>query len=324
MNENIKFYPNVKEWISPSALASWYNARSLFVRSYFLKEKTPETSAMKAGKQIHALIEAGLLEVKHKYEHREKEVKITHTLRTGKLERKMCVLGIPDSFERHWTGAKEGEGEPYDVAYFVDYKTGRENTWDDVKLAGDLKMKATAWLVWCATTNEDTPPARRVVGYIEYIPTQWNASTREIEPTGGESVVAGEITYTSEELEAFTEVLSRTITEINVAYEEWLESTDEFVNQNDVADYAQLDQEVKEREVKMALIKERLADQMGMGGKETLATPFGSFYFTSRKTWTYSEELEKKIADTAAKKKKWETENQPSKVTKSLSFRAKK
>ena len=207
----------------------------------------------------------------------------------------------------------------YPTALFVDYKSGKENNWDDTKLAGDLKMKATAWLVW----NKTDKPGK-VVGFIEYIPTQWNALTREIEPTGGESVVAGEITYTSDELEAFTEVITKTIAEVNLAYTEWLESTDEFVNQDDVAEYAQLDQEVKEREVKMGLIKERIGDQMGMGGKETLPTPFGSFYFTARKTYSYPEEIELASAEVAAKKKKFETENEPAKVTKSLSFRAKK
>ncbi len=298
------FYPDIKPHISPSAFANWHEARSLFVKSYFLKEKTPETSATKAGKQIHALIEAGLLEVKHKYGHREET--LTVDLQTPETVK---VLGIPDSFDEQFGG----------IVNFVDYKTGKENNWDNTKLAGDLKMKATAWLVWNATGKPS-----KVVGHIEYIPTRWNPSTREIEPTGGESVIAGSCTYTSDELEAFTEVIAKTIAEVNVAYAEWLESTDEFVNQDDVADYAQLDQEVKEREAKMAIIKDRITDQMGMGGKETLPTPFGSFYFTSRKTYTYPEEIELASAEVAAKKKKFETENSPSKVTKSLSFRAKK
>lgn len=305
MNQKIKFYPQVKEWISPSAFANWHEARSLFVRSYFLKEKTPETSAMKAGKQIHALIEAGLLDVRHKYSHNEETLEVTL-----QLPETVKVLGIPDSFDEQFGG----------IVHFVDYKTGKENTWDDAKLAGDLKMKATAWLVWNVTGKT----AREVVGYIEYIPTQWNPSTREIEPTGGESIVAGSITYTSDELEAFTGIIANTIAEINKAYEEWLESTDEFVNQDDVAEYAQLDQEVKEREVKMALIKERIADQMGMGSKETLSTPFGSFYFRITKTYEYSEEIEKKLADASAAKKKFEMENEPAKIAKSLSFRPSK
>lgn len=308
------FYPDLKPHISPSAFANWNEARSQFVRSYFIGLKTPETAAMKAGKKIHALIEGGMLTVKHWYEHREGELKFPIPGREDVL-----ALGFPDSYERHWSGSKEGEGEPYDTAYFVDYKSGKENTWDAAKLAGDLKMKMTAWLVWLKTGK----PAK-VIGYIEYIPTQWNALTREIEPTDGESVVAGECAYTSDELEAFTAVIIKTIEEVNVGYVEWLASTDEFVNQEDVTEYAQLAQEVAERETKMETLKERIGDQMNMGGKETLPTPFGSFYFTARKKYTYPEVLEKQISDTSAAKKKWETENQPTEVAKSLSFRASK
>lgn len=300
------FYPDIKPHISPSALANWYTARSMFVRSYFIGEKTPETSAMKAGKKIHALIEGGMLEVKHWFANREGELTFHIPGRENVL-----ALGFPDSYE---LGGYEGQS-----AFFVDYKSGKENTWDAAKLAGDLKMKMTAWLVWNATGKPEG-----VVGYIEYIPTQWNALTREIEPTGGESVVAGECIYTAEEMEAFTAVIIKTIEEVNVAYEEWKNSTDEFVDQNAVAEFAQLAQEVAERETLMEVLKERIGDQMSMGGKETLPTPFGSFYFTARKTYTYPDELEKKISEVSAAKKKFETENEPSKITKSLSFRASK
>ena len=295
------FYPDIKPHISPSAFQAWFNQRSMFVRSYFLKEKTPETAAMKAGKKIHALIEAGLLEVTHKYAYNEKEL---NTML--QMPETVKVLGVPDSF-----GEQFGGSVP-----FVDYKSGKENNWDDAKLASDLKMKMTAWLVW----NETGKPST-VEGHIEYIPTQWNPSTREIEPTGGESVVAGSYTYSSADLEAFTGVIIKTIQEINVAYEEWLESTDEFVNQDDVVEYSQLDQEGKEREVKMAVIKERIADQMGMGGKESLPTPFGSFYFRVIKTYEYPEEIEKQLADASATKKNYEIGHEPIKVSKSLSFR---
>ena len=300
------FYPDLKPHISPSAFANWNEAKSQFVRSYFLGLKTPETSAMKAGKKIHALIEGGMLTVKHWYEHREGELKFPIPGREDVL-----ALGYPDSYELAIVANLE-------TAYFVDYKSGKENTWDSAKLAGDLKMKMTAWLVWLSTGK----PVGGVVGFIEYIPTQWNALTREIEPTDGESVVAGECAYTSDELEAFTAVIIKTIEEVNVGHVEWLASTDEFVNQEDVTEYAQLAQEVAEREAKMETLKERIGDQMNMGGKENLPTPFGSFYFTTKRKYTYSEALTKQISDTSAAKKKFETENAPSEITKSLSFRA--
>lgn len=296
------------------------------MRSYFSGEKSPETAAMKGGKKIHALIEAGALTVKHSYSNAEKILTQILTVRnagdTADIEYK--VLGIPDDYS-----------DPVDGSVmFVDYKSGKENVWDNRELAGDLKMKTTAWLVW---KNTGCPPFVR--GYIEHIPTQWNPNTKEIEPTGGDSVVAAEMTYTGEELEAFTAVILKTMHEVNVGYEEWLTSTDEFVSQEDVAQYAELDIQRRALESKQELILERISDQMALGKKDNLSTPFGSFYFKSTKkfppipatakinyldrgiTWEDAEQIS---AAAAAFKKKFETENDPVEVKKSLQFRIKK
>lgn len=315
------FYPDKKPHISPSALANWHEARGMFVRSYFIGEKTPETASMKAGKKIHALVEGRMLEVVHNFEEHEKTLTFELPIEAAGTR----VLGIPDSYERK---------PELDVAYFVDYKSGKENNWDDGKLSADLKMKTTAWLVW----NETGKPSK-VVGYIEYIPTQWNPISKAVEPTGGESTVAGECVYTAEEMAAFTDVILKTIKEVNEGYEEWLTSTDEFVSQEDVAEYAQLAQECATREARMEVILERIGDQMKMGGKESIPSPFGSFYFTSKKkyepippeskinyldrgiTWDDAEQI---AAAASAFKKKFETEHDPIEVKKSLAFRAKK
>lgn len=303
LQETKTFYPNIKAHISPSALDAWHNNRGLFIRSYFIGEKSPETAAMKAGRMIHALIEGGLLEVKHTYDFVEDTIEVN-------VDDNKKVLGIPDSY---------GFDLYYDTAMFVDYKSGKENHWDGVKLAGDLKMKTTAWLIWNVTSRP-----KRVKAFIEYIPTQWNPETREVEPTGGESVVAAEIVYEAKDLEAFSEVISKTMDEINEAYQEWLGSTDDYINQDDVTLYAELNAQKIELETKMEVIKDRISDQMNMGNKDSLSTPLGSFYFTSRKSWEYPKELEEAEVELKAKKKKFETENQPTKITKAFGFRAKK
>lgn len=315
-----QFYPDIKPHISPSALANWYDAKGTFVRSYFMGQKSPETSSMRAGKKIHAMAEGGLLDVQHRFEHHEKTLTVELPVEGAVYK----VLGIPDSF-----GMSSG------IASFVDYKSGKENTWDKNRLASDLKMKTTAWLVW-----QETGKPMKVIGYIEYIPTQWNPITKEVEPTGEASIQAGEIIYDAADLEAFTGVILNTIVDINVGYQEWLESTDEFINQDDVAAYAQLDQEVREREAQMDEIIERIADQMKLGGKETIQTPFGSFYFTSTKKYDIPKDLMVEVEETdikiplaqaelitaasSAAITKFKTENQPVSVTKSVTFRAKK
>jgi len=309
------FYPDIKPHISPSALDNWVNSRSQFIRSYFAGVKTPETASMKTGKQIHALIEGGLLEVKNKFSHNEETLEFFAT--------EYKVLGIPDSF---------GVGEDEETVMFVDYKTGKENNWDANKLASDLKMKTTAWLVWSFYAR--TPPS--ITGYIEYIPTRWNEATREIEPTGEESVVSASITYTAEELEAFTNVILAVIAEVNEEYPKWLESSADFVNKEDVSEYARLNAQVAELEVKMDEIKERIAGQLDFGGARTAETEFGTFYFTERKTYDYPQDLpiqggvftlkETELIAAAVKvaKTKFETENEPKSISRSLAFKAKK
>lgn len=313
------FYPEVKAHISPSALAAWHTQRSLFVKSYFLGERTPETSAMKGGKRIHALIESGILSVHHNYEHAEET--LSFEIDVDGITCK--VLGIPDSYELQKK-----------MAVFVDHKSGKENTWDGKKLAGDLKMKTTAWLVWNATGK----PAK-IKAHIEYIPTQWNPETKEVEPTGGESVDAAEVEYTGEEMEAFTEVIKNTIREINTTYEEWSQSSNEFINQDDVAEYARLAQEIGEREAKQTEIKDRIGTQMEFGKTDTYAGIFGTFYFANKKKYAYPDGLTvklgegvemtlaeaEKIGDAAAMaKKKYETENAPESTTRVLQYRGKK
>lgn len=342
------FYPIVKKHISPSAFASWFGSRASFIKAYFLGEKGTDTASMRAGKRIHQLIEGGFLKVKHRYSHAEKplcfalmpgivgsslgdvpyieqlevdEDDYSYVLPEGSIG---AMFGIPDSFELP-VGTFE--------ARFVDYKSGRENTWDAVKLAGDLKMKMTALLVWLATGRP-----LRVVGYIEYVPTKWNEETREVEPTDGESEVAAEITYTSEEMEAMLPVIVKTMNDINKAYDEYEESTDEFVNQDDVATYAELEQERRRIDAQQAVIKERIGEQMTMGKKDTLTTPFGSFFFTTKKKFAYPhnlkinylnmgivlEDADAIAAAAAAAKAKFETENEPESVSKVFSFRGKK
>lgn len=308
------FYNDQKPHISPSALDAWVNQRSLFVRSYFKGEKTPETAPMRAGKQIHALIEAGLLDAKCKYERNEETLEAF----TGDYK----VLGIPDSFQLDGTRA-----------LFVDYKTGKQNNWDLVKLAGDLKMKTTAWLVWHATGKPEL-----VVGFIEYIPTRWNDATREIEPTGEESILVATLPYLSDDLEAFTAYILKVIAEVNEEYPKFLAGTDAFLNQDDVVEYARLNEEVEALELKMGEIKERIAGQLDFGGVRTAETSAGTFYFTERKTYDYPPTLKvdyldmglvlddtEKIA-VAAKvaKSKFEQTSEPKSVTRSLGFRKKK
>lgn len=302
------FYPIIKAYISPSALDSWHHSRGQFVRSYFEGIKSPETSSMRVGKQIHAMAEGGILDVKKRYEHSEVTLTTNLEYEFGDVK----VLGIPDSHE-----SKPTKGN----VNFVDYKSGKDNTWDEKKLATDLKMKTTAWLVWRNAWTDGGERPKTVTGYIEYIPTRWDFTVRELVPTYEKTTVSAKYVYKSEELEAFEQVIRKTITDVNTAYDEWIESTDEFIDRDDVARYAQLTEQAKKIAEEMSDIKDRLTIQMQTGSKKSYSSVVGTFYFTERKKWEYPEELVKAKDKVAIKMKKFEQENDPVGVSSSLAFR---
>jgi len=311
------FYPDIKKHISPSALASWHNSRSGFIRSYFKGEKTPETWAMKAGTKIHGLIEAGFLPTIHNFGQAEKTLEFTLITAEG-----VKVLGKPDSYELSTN--KE-------VISFVDYKTGQENHWTQEDLATDLKMRTTAWLVLQANSN-----ATSIRAIIEWIGTEWNGV--ELVPTDEEHICL-EHTYTRQELFDFTGVILKTINEVNAEYPKFLEASSASISADDCAEYAKLELEKKAVEEKMKPIKERIGEQLAFGGVLSHETEFGTFYFTTKKVYEYPSDLKFQLEDGSVMtltegekvelamsivKKNYEIENVPISETKAIGFRAKK
>lgn len=316
------FYPDVKAHMSPSALDAWFNNRSMFMRSYFAGEKSPTTAAMKGGTRIHALIEGGMYAAQKVFSASEKEIYID-------ISKDRRFLGIPDGYEE--VTFEPGKGFPLQVE-FVDYKTGKENAWKE-KLPSDLKMKATAWLVWKINGEPE-----RVLGHIEYIPTEWDSVAKEVIPKIDATSELISYTYHAEDLRSFTQVILKAMDEVNEAYEKWLTSTDEFVSQDDMLAYVDLKKKKDEIEGKMKEIAERITDQLDFGGKTTISSPLGTFYITERETYKYpptikidfgehvltladAEEIE--MAAKAAKKR-YETENEPEAISRSMGFRAAK
>lgn len=309
------FYPDVKPHISPSAFQAWHNQKSMFIRSYFLNQKTPQTSSMKAGKQIHALIEGGFIDVKNKFPFSEKQL-ITE------LPGGVRVLGIPDAHEE---GAEK-------IASFVDYKTGKEDNWSHEKIVSDLKMRLTAWLVL-----QVNPNVEHVRSVIEWIGTRWDEEKKEIVPTGESACY--ECLFSAEELKDFTEIIFNTVDQINVAYEQFLETPREsLVSENDVVEYVSLQDQIDELQDKQKSIRSRIQDQLNIIGQESFDHPLGKFYFINKKQYEYPKDLTFLLEDgkkftiaegedislaMGAAMKNYQLNHDPVKISKSLSFRAK-
>ncbi len=306
------FYPDIKPHISPSAFQAWHRQRSSFIKSYFKGEKIPENSAMRAGTKIHALIEGGFLPADNRFENNESEMVV-------QLSNGVEMLGIPDSYGKH-------DG----TINFVDYKTGKENKWSAEMLASDLKMLATAWLVWHVTGRLD----EGVVGILEWIGTEWNGE--ELVPID-EPHASYSYHYTKEALEKAEKSILKTTKEVNEEYKNFGKSTEEHIDRADTEDYAKLEEQKKEIEIKQDAIKERILDQMVMGSVKSFKTELGTFSVTVRKSYKYPDKLEaehdgkkytlegvtKISAAMSAAKKNYELENEPDSTSKSIGFRAK-
>lgn len=261
----MSFYPDIKDGLSPSALAQWFNSQGAFVKSYFALERGPETKAMQTGTELHALIEAGIVAARHVYDSNEKDVSVE--IAPGRIFR-----GRPDSFETLPMN---------NTACFVDYKSGKSNEWKE-KLPTDLKMRATAWLIW-----KHVGEPEKVLGHIEYFQTIWDSDRKRVVVIDDIQSDVISILYTAEEMRAFTQVILKAMDDINEFYEKWKESTGDFVNKNDVVRYVDLKVEIEQKEVELEEIAERILSQMEFGGEENHKTEFGSFFVRETSTYEY-------------------------------------
>lgn len=311
------FYPDLKEYLSPSAMAQWMNGKSGFVKSYFEMDKSPETKAMTAGTEIHALLEAGIIKAKHAYDSNEMTIKVP-VGETG-----FWFLGKPDSYESE---------AHLDEVNFVDYKSGKANEWEK-KLLSDIKMRATAWLVWTQTGMPGI-----VCGHIEFIQTTWDPEQKKVVPIDDKETEVVSIIYTADELLEFTKVIADTMREINEFYEKWKVSTGEFVSNEDVEKYAEIKRQIEEKELELDEVADRIKDQMEFGGRENHKTNFGTFFFKETNTYEYPKDLKFKVDNedwtleesekvsmaVKATKVNYELVNEPKTTIRKIQFRQKK
>lgn len=306
------FYHEIKEHMSPSSMDQWHRQRSAFIKTYFEGEKSPETIQMTFGTQVHALIEHGMLKVQKQWDKNEETLK--HEAGDG-----LFLLGKPDSYQ----------SEPKkNTVEFVDYKTGSKSAWDE-KLPTDIKMKATAWLVWMETGK----PAA-VIGHIEFLQTTWNEEKRELELISKETEVTT-LTYHKADLEAFTDVIINTMTEINDFYEKWKDRTTDFIDDADCRRLRELTEKRDEIDEEITTLKGTIESQMAFGGLMTHKMEgVGTFSISERKTYKYPDALEVKQGRrkftleefvemekaTKAAKKNYELVTEPVSVSTSMRF----
>lgn len=310
------FYHEVKEHMSPSAHDTWSRSKASFIQSYFELKKGPETASMKFGTQVHALIEHGMLKVKKQFD--QNEMGLRHEAGNG-----LYYFGKPDSFQ----------SKPVkNTVEFVDYKTGKASEWIK-KLPTDLKMKGTAWLVW-----KETGCPAAVIGHIEFLQTTWNEEKQCIELIEQETEITS-VTYHKADLEAFSEVIVKTMTEVNTFFEKWKDSTADFVDLDDCKKIQELTAKRDAIDEEITNLKASVQSQMEFGGLLTHKVEgLGTFSIATKKTYSIPDNLPFQVGKkkyilkdvteiTSAAKaasKNYELITEPTSVSTSISFRAAK
>lgn len=315
------FYHDKKEHMSPSAMQSWLHSRGSFIKSYFREERGIETKSMAFGTKVHALIEGGMLNATQVYDHNEAELRFEVEPDSG-----LYFMGKPDSY------SDPLDDEGVSSVEFVDYKSGKTNSWNE-KLPTDIKMLATAWLVWRASGKPDV-----VNGYVEFIETVWDEELHDVKIVEGTDTVVMARRYTWAEMENFTQAILKAMSDVNAFYKKWEASSGEFVRQDDIDAALKLRARLATIEAELEEVEDRIASQMEFGGEETHKLDgLGTYYFKTTDAWEYPEELEfvldgaekftlgkaERVASgVKAVKKNYELVNEPATSKKTLAYRA--
>jgi hypothetical protein len=173
---------------------------------------------------------------------------------------------------------------------------------------------------------------------IESFQTFYNPRKKKLELMPNDESEVYEFMFRAEDLDGFTSVIEKTVTEINQAYMKWLESTDEFVDKEAVKEFAEISAQIAQLEIRAKELKERIGEQMVFGNKDSVGTDYGTFYFTTRKTYDYPKTLKVDYLDygltledteainacVKAVKTDYELSHEPVSVSRSVGFKPKR
>lgn len=269
------FYTDKKPHISPSAVASWLTNKGQFKRTYF-EDKYFENEAMRNGKKIHRDIEHGLVNVKNLYSDSEKPLKVTSDL--------VDMYGILDGSEK-------------DLSEFVDYKTGKK--WTQEQLDNDIKMEFYAYMIFNLTDNKET------IGKLEWVETDYDDSG-DIVATGETEVF--EVKYKREDVvEKWDDLLPKVVSEVNEAYDEYVKSQDQSDELKDLSyRLSEVKKEQEELANKEAWLRAEIEKEMDKAGFKEVKTPYLNIYFQNRKKYNMPDEFKEKEKELKAEKKEIE------------------
>lgn len=288
--------------ISPSQLKTYLKSKKEYIKYYIKGENRFKTKYMDFGSDIHKAIELG---------YSDDEVlnmMITLIPRLNAPEAqiqaeigKVILNGIIDSYD-----SKNG--------IIIDYKTGKKDNWSQKIVEEDIQFKFYALMH--KVIHKKNLKEIVVVHLIT-------------EEKDGEPILTGEFeVYKYKPNAKDLKFVESKIDE----FVKWVENlTENDLNQEDLPNEVQFKLNEIE-EIKKAIdnytevlnsLKDEMIQFMTVNGREEIKTEHINLYWTSRKSWEYSKDIEelKKQLDIA--KSEFEKTHQPKTITKSLNIRLK-
>lgn len=293
-----------KPYISWSQLNLWETSRSQYIKRYFENESMFETKELKFGKNFSEIVEE-----QNFFGASEKEKAIFSRLTVhNKTEVELNanidginLIGFLDT----------AEVKADKVLKFREYKTGKVE-WTNKRATQHGQLYFYSLMV-----RENTGKLPESV-YLDWIPTQENEN--RIEFTG--SIKSFRVKVTEKNVQLMKERIKKVASEISEAFERWKQQKKENINEKLLKDYWKLQMKSDELKAKTEELKVQIQINFEDSLVDNYQTDFGSFYFTKRKKYEYSEKV--KILDAKLKElKRAEEQTAPFSESKSFTFRKK-
>lgn len=266
------FYPEKKVNLSPSSIEAWITNKSQFKSRYF-ENKSFTTHQMATGTEVHKEIEKGLVPVKKFFSKFEEKYKTDLSFIFEDLE----LFGIMDGYD--------GKAE------FVDYKTGKKWTQDQVDQS--VKQEIYAYMIF-----KNNPDMNEVIGSIEWVEVEDGQAT-------GETEVLSKKYRRDEVVTIWDERLPEIVQEVNEAYEQFLKEKEEYGENiiNTVGKLYEVKTKIKMLQNEESKLKELLEEEMKNAELEKVKTDELQASYMERKVYVLpkgltarEEELKKEIA----------------------------
>ncbi len=293
-----------KPYLSWSQYNLWNTNPSAYRKIYFEKEQSFVTKEMKFGKNF-----SEALEEENFFGASERAKKIYCGLpkcNQAELELRANVDGIN---LLSYLDTAEVEGDL--IPEFREYKTGKAK-WTQARANEHGQIKFYAVVI---TEKTGKPPKK---ANLDWIPTIENGNG--IEFTG--EIKSFPVRITKKDVNAMKGEIKRTAVEISEAFERWKQQKKEDINQKLLKDFWKTQQKLDELKAKEAELKGLIQANFEECLVDNYQTAFGSFYFTNRKKFHYSEYV--KIEEAKLKElKKAEEQTAEYDESKIFSFRKK-